>query len=116
MAQCYTLVHYITRGDPMAEILERSNMMNGQIHFRSKISREEVIQFACNFREGYGKGLKLLAVRACGSNRFGFVFALEYAGGKVAYEKAVDEMTDTLKRNFGNDVSWDITSQCWEIW
>jgi hypothetical protein len=99
----------------MTQVIERQNLMNGQIHFRSKISREEVIQFARGFKDWYGDGIKLLAVRSCGNNRFGIVFAVEYAGGRTAYDKAIDEMTDTLKRTFGNDASWDISSQCWEV-
>lgn len=99
----------------MAQVIERWNLMNGQIHFRPRVSREEVVELAKEFKDEHGDNIKVLAVRSCGSRRFGIAFAASYNGGRSKYDAVVEALTDKLRRRFGNDVNWDITSNCWEI-
>ena len=96
----------------MATVTEQFNLMNGQIHFRPKITRLQVLDLAVRLKEEAGDKMKLTAVRQCGTNRFGIIFALEYDSTKREYDEIIDAATDKLKREFGNDVSWDITSSC----
>lgn len=94
------------------------NIMSGQIFFTGRVSQKDVLALAVEFKEKDSR-VKGLLVRERGKDEYGkkhaIAFEVEYDGTHQQYEKLVYKLTDQLKRRFGNDATWDISSWCWRI-
>lgn len=96
----------------------RQDLANGQIKFSSKFTPEDLIKVAEQLQMGSdGHQFKQLAIRGCGreggKKRYAIAFVYQYDGTEKGFDKFIHKITDKMKREFGNDVHWDISSGLW---
>lgn len=97
-------------------VLNRVDLMNGQFLFNQNVTFDEVIALAKEFREGReSENIKLLLVRKRDEGRHAIMFTYEFDGKEKTFDSLIYKLTDKLKRRFGNDVSWDVSSSCHQM-
>ena len=85
--------------------------------FSDKIPMKDLIETAQNWAKEDEKYLQLY-IRKVSKDQSGIGFTYDIKGqdGKEAHDKYFNQTSDTLKRNYGNDlVGWDIASSAYII-
>jgi hypothetical protein len=96
----------------MEEIYEKSNsktLIMGLWKFDEGVSVNELLEVADEWKED--ENYVQLYIRKVSKDQNGIGFAYNSDGSKEAHDKYFHEVSDMLKRRFGNDlVGWDIAS------
>jgi len=93
------------------------NYITGLWKFSDRISVEQLVEVAKKWAED-PKYLQLY-IRKCSKDQYGIGFMYDYSHQESSQGQNAEYMnpiTDSLKRQFGNDlVGWDISSPTWII-
>lgn len=88
---------------------EDKNLILGLWKFHERVGHKDLMEVA----EEWAKddNYELLYIRKVSKNQNGIGFAYKSDGTKEFYDEYFHEASDSLKRQFGNDlVGWDIAS------
>lgn len=92
--------------------MKNSNIISGLWKFSHKISEEKLIELAQEW--SLNKKYIQLYIRKVSKDQNGIGFMYDITDSdnhKQEYDEYFDKTSDTLKRNFGNDLAgWDLSS------
>lgn len=101
----------------MTNTVTPQGIVSGMWKFHERITKEELIQLAEEWRDGRdGHRYLHLCVRKCSKDQRGIWFVYLFGDIVDSHEPFFHKMTDQLKRRFGNDfVGWDVSSPTWVV-